>query len=78
MVLYTEKAKFSLGSEDGTVRTSSQMETDIITAYEGANNALVDSGVNMKLRIVHVQQVKPARYHYYGYLTSNETLNAVC
>lgn len=57
MVLYTEKAKFSLGSEDGTVRTRSQTETDIITAYENANNALVDSGVDMKLRIVHVQQV---------------------
>ena len=57
MVLYTKKAKFKTDSDEGTVRTSSQMETYIITAYEGANNAFLDSGIDLKIRVVHVQEV---------------------
>eukprot|EP00904_Undaria_pinnatifida_P002945 jgi/Undpi1/12651/HiC_scaffold_6.g02319.m1 len=43
MVLYTTKSKSGTDDLDGPTRSNDQMETDIITAYEGANNALKDS-----------------------------------
>lgn len=42
---------------DGPMRSETQMETDIITAYEGANNALRDSGVDITLNVVHMARV---------------------
>lgn len=42
---------------DGPMRSETQMETDIITAYEGANNALMDSGVDITLNVVHMARV---------------------
>lgn len=57
MVVYTKKAMFESNSADGSVRSNAQMETDIITAYEGANNALADSGVDFRIRVVHMAEV---------------------
>lgn len=34
------------------------MESDIITAYASANDALEDSGVDVTVRVVHMAQVK--------------------
>lgn len=34
------------------------METDIITAYAGANDALADSGIDVSLRVVHMERVR--------------------
>lgn len=42
------------------------METDIITAYEGANNALDDSGIGFNIRVVHMEQVDAKLLEYYA------------
>ena len=60
MVLYTTKA---MAGTDGVnpTRTKAQMETDIITAYEGANNALKESlgeGAEVTLNVVHIDMVR--------------------
>ncbi|CAM9482761.1 unnamed protein product [Ectocarpus fasciculatus] len=56
LVLYTEKAMLESTSGDGAGRTIAQMESDIATAYQGANNALSASGVDFSVRIVHMEQ----------------------
>ncbi|CAM9226026.1 unnamed protein product [Ectocarpus sp. 4 AP-2014] len=56
LVLYTEKAMLESNSGDGAGRSIAQMESDIATAYQGANNALFASGVNFSVRIVHMEQ----------------------
>lgn len=46
---------------DGPVRTESQMETDIIAAFEGSNNALRDSitgDVEVFLNVVRIERVR--------------------
>lgn len=57
LILYTPKALQDSSSETGAARTSSQLETELVTAWEEANEALVDSAVNFKIRIVHMEQV---------------------
>lgn len=57
MVLYTKKAMLESNALDGAVRSNDQMESAIITAFEGANNALVDSGVGFTLRVVYMAEV---------------------
>ena len=52
LVLYTPEAKFAEAE-----RTSSQMETEIIAAYQHANDGLVASGVGFTIRVVRVEQV---------------------
>lgn len=52
LVLYTPEAKFA-----GVERTSSQMESDIIAAYQQANDGLAASGVRFTIRVVRVEQV---------------------
>ncbi|CAN0470461.1 unnamed protein product, partial [Ectocarpus sp. 8 AP-2014] len=56
LVLYTEKAMLESNSGDGAGRSIAQMESDIATAYQGANNALSASGVDFSVRIVHMEQ----------------------
>lgn len=58
MVLYTTKSM--AGADDSPARSRAQMETDIITAYEGANNALNDSlgGTEVTLNVVHIGWVR--------------------
>lgn len=60
MVLYTTKAMIETNDVDGPMRSEAQMETDIITAYEGANNALRDSSVDITLNVVHMERVSAA------------------
>lgn len=57
LVLYTNKAMLESNSGDGAGRSIAQMESDIATAYQGANNALSASGVDFSVRIVHMEQV---------------------
>ena len=52
LVLYTPEAKFA-----GVERTSSQMESEIIAAYQQANDGLAASGVRFTIRVVRVEQV---------------------
>lgn len=63
LVLYTEKAMLESASGDGAGRTIAQMESDIATAYQGANNALSASGIDFSIRIVHMEQVLSACMH---------------
>lgn len=63
LVLYTEKAMLESDSGDGAGRSIAQMESDIATAYQGANNALSASGVNFSVRIVHMEQVLSGYTH---------------
>lgn len=56
MVLYTKKALID-STLDTPVDTIEQMETSIITAYEGANNAMEDSGLGLTLNVVHMAYV---------------------
>lgn len=44
-------------SVNGAERSSSQMETDIATSYQEANDALAASAVGFTIRIVHMEQV---------------------
>lgn len=55
MVLYTKAAMVSSGA-DATLMTAKQMETDIITAFAVANDALADSGIAAALNVVHMEQ----------------------
>lgn len=57
LVLYTKQAMLDSNDENGARRSSAQMETEIATSYQEANDALVDSGVEFAIRIVHMQQV---------------------
>lgn len=57
MVLYTTAAMVETDFADGPMRTEAQMETEIITAYEGTNNALRDSDVDITLNIVYIGRV---------------------
>lgn len=52
LVLYKPEAKFA-----GVERTSTQMETEIIAAYQQANDGLAASGVRFTIRVVRVEQV---------------------
>ncbi|CAM9964766.1 unnamed protein product, partial [Ectocarpus sp. 12 AP-2014] len=52
MVLYTPAAMISSGTA-GTLLTNQQMETEIITAYATANDALADSGISAAINVVH-------------------------
>lgn len=54
MVLYTGAAMVASGT--GTLMTEDQMETDIAAAFATANDALVDSGIEATLNVVHMQQ----------------------
>eukprot|EP00752_Nemacystus_decipiens_P011073 g9837.t1 len=54
MVLYTRAAMVSSGTD--TLLTEAQMETEIITHFATANDALADSGIDAVLNLVHVQQ----------------------
>lgn len=58
MVLVTKNARYASDSMDGKTRTEAQLETDIITSYEEANNALADSGIDVTLRVVHIESVR--------------------
>ena len=61
LVLYTPNAMVSTNSADGPLRSESQMETDIISAYEGSNNALRDSmtgDTEVSLNVVHIEKVR--------------------
>ena len=58
IVLYTKKAMLESNSLDGAVRSNDQMESAIIAAYEGANNALADSGIGFTLNVVYMTQVE--------------------
>lgn len=55
MVLYTSASMVSSGT--GTLMTETQMETDIIAAFAGANDAFVDSGIDAVLNVVHMEKV---------------------
>lgn len=57
LILYTKKAMLDANNESGAERSSAQMETEIATAYQEANDALTDSGVGFNIRIVHMEQV---------------------
>ncbi|CAM9605666.1 unnamed protein product, partial [Ectocarpus fasciculatus] len=57
MVLYTAAAMISSGTA-GTLLTNQQMETEIITAYATANDALADSGISATLNVVHIAQAR--------------------
>lgn len=51
LVVYT-KASLAASSVD-----ADQMETNIMTSYEWANQALADSGIDATLNVVHMAQV---------------------
>lgn len=57
MVLYTQAAMISSGTA-GTLLTNQQMETEIITAYATANDALADSGISATINVVHVAEAR--------------------
>lgn len=59
LVLYTKNAMLETNSENAVGRSIAQMETDIATSYQSANNALTDSAVDFSVRVVHVQKVRP-------------------
>lgn len=65
MVLYTTNAMVAANSADGPLRSETQMETDIITAWEGSNNALRDSmpdGDEIIFNVVHIERVRVLNY----------------
>lgn len=51
MVLYTDASM--VRSSGKTLKTEQQMETEIITAYAEANDALADSGISATVNVVH-------------------------
>lgn len=57
LVLYTKNALLDSNTLAGDKRTNSQMETDIASSYQEANNALAASGVDFSIRIVRMLEV---------------------
>lgn len=58
LLLYTPRAMYASDSTGGAIKSTAQMETDLVTAYAMANDALKDSGVDFTLNVVHMQQVR--------------------
>ncbi|CAM9859463.1 unnamed protein product, partial [Hapterophycus canaliculatus] len=69
LILYTKNAMKESNSDAVIGRSTSQMETDIATSFQGANNALTDSGVDFAIRVVHMQEV--------SYVESSSIVDAV-
>lgn len=42
---------------NGPLRSEAQVETDIITAFEGTNDALKNSGIDINFNVVHMERV---------------------
>lgn len=61
LILYTERAMLDANGEHGADRSGSQIESEIATSYQEANNALADSGVGFTIRIVHMEQVQTVK-----------------
>ncbi|CAM9661323.1 unnamed protein product [Scytosiphon promiscuus] len=59
MVLYTA-ASLVKSSANSALMTEQQMETEIITAYAEANDALADSGISATVNIVHIARASVA------------------
>eukprot|EP00904_Undaria_pinnatifida_P009471 jgi/Undpi1/5654/HiC_scaffold_2.g00928.m1 len=57
LVLYTKASLAASNSGEGALMSADQMETSIITAYEWANQALADSGIDATLNVVHMAQI---------------------
>lgn len=61
LVLYTEAAVRAVNGPGGEdVRPQSQMETVLAAAYATANDAFVDSGIDVTLNVVHMELVSTA------------------
>ncbi|CAM9749076.1 unnamed protein product, partial [Laminaria digitata] len=56
LVVYTKASMVASSADEPALITADQMETNIITSYEWANQALADSGVDATLNVVHMAQ----------------------
>lgn len=59
MVLYTKNAMYTgYGNPGQTLRSHSQIQTDIVEAYASTNDAFLDSGIDVTVNVVHMQLVR--------------------
>lgn len=62
MVLYTKNAMYTnyeLPSQ--SLRSESQMQTEVFEAYASTNDAFEDSGIDLTINVVHMQLVRIAQ-----------------